>query len=167
MWLPEMWCQFKSYSETCAPAVVRSKAAGIAEANAVRPSSPRPVLVLRHEAVEPNPFPPLQYCQYFPSPSLQFSKVCDFSRMCGVCGIWLHDNFRMGFCNKESSIFLDRAEEAHSYPFQSILTLCSKVRIVVIITEVHFCFIAMRKLLVSASILPSCSYHKKKKTAHS
>lgn len=124
---------------------------------------PMPLLVLRHEAVEPNPFPPLQYCQYFPSPSLRFSKVCDFSRMCGVCGIWLHDNFRMGFCNKEGSIFLDRARGAHSYPFQSILTLCSKVRIVVIITEVHFCFIAMRKLLVSASILPSCSYHKKKR----
>ena len=72
------------------------------------------ILVLRHEAVEPNPFPPLQYCQYFPSPSLWLSKVCDFSRMCGVCGIWPQDNFRMGFCNRKGSPFLDRAEERGS-----------------------------------------------------
>jgi len=58
---------------------------------------------------------------------------------------------------------MEQKKWAHSYPFQSILTLCSKVRIAVIITEVHFCFIAMRKLLVSASTWPSCSYYKKEK----
>lgn len=47
----------------------------------------------------------------------------------------------------------------------SILTLCSKARIVLIIAEVLFCFIAMTKRLVSASVLPSWSCYENPTTS--
>lgn len=153
MWLPGRWWQSKGCSDTCASGGKKQSSWGC---RGHQPTMP----VWRHEAVAPNSFPPLQdrqcftfsgstKCAVFPAHAgfVAFGQMTISERVAATGGV--------------APILIEQKKGAHSYPFQSILTLCSKVRIVLIITEVHCCFIATRKLLVSASILPSCSCYKK------
>lgn len=117
-------------------------------------ASPAP---LKHEAVEPSPLLTFQFCRCIPLFSVWFHGVWFFPQWMHFVA-FSHTTISERDCAiGKGSPSLDREERAFSWPFQRILTLCSKVMIEVVIIDAVVCFIAMRKPLISASVLPSCS----------
>lgn len=158
MRLPGRWRQSKGCSDTCSSGGKKRSSWGCGgqRCQATQPTMPG----WRHEAVALNSYPRRQDRQDFTF-SVSPKRVVFPAHAGFVAFGHMTISEQVAATGGGAPILIEQKKGALSYPFQSILTLCSKVSIVLIITDVHFCFIATRKLLVSASILPSCSCYKK------